>query len=46
VATAIEAGADIFLVPEAEAGEARSAAGDRLQVIPVATFDDAVAALR
>jgi Lon-like protease len=46
VATAIEVGADIFLVPEAEVDEARSAAGERLQVIPVATFDEAVAALR
>ena len=39
------AGARAFLVPCDEYGEARAHAGSHLQVIPVATLDDALAAL-
>jgi PDZ domain-containing protein len=45
VAAAEEAGAKMFLVPAAEAKEARKAAGKRLKVASVNTMDDAVAAL-
>jgi Lon-like protease len=45
VAAAEEAGAEVFLVPAAEAGQARKAAGTRLKVTSVQTMDDAVAAL-
>jgi PDZ domain-containing protein len=37
--------ATVFLAPTAEAGEARAAAGRRLEVIEVRTFADAVHAL-
>jgi Lon-like protease len=46
VAAAVEAGASVFLVPAGEADEAAAAAGDRLEVIAVETFDEALAALR
>ncbi len=39
-----EAGADIFLVPDANAKEARKYA-DGLKIVPVSTFDEAIAAL-
>jgi hypothetical protein len=35
----------LFLAPAAEAGQARKAAGAKLEVISVQTMDDAVAAL-
>jgi PDZ domain-containing protein len=38
------AGADLFLVPDADAEEARAAV-DELEIVPVSTFDEAVAAL-
>lgn len=40
-----EAGADVFLVPEAELEEARRNAGADLQVVAVADLDGAIAAL-
>lgn len=45
VETAVDAGAEIFLVGEGELAEAQEAAGDRLEVVGVATLDDAIAAL-
>lgn len=45
VAGAVESGADVFLVPEVLAEEARSAAPPELEVVPVATFQDALDAL-
>jgi PDZ domain-containing protein len=39
-----EAGADIFLVPDANAAEARKYA-DGLEIVPVSTFKEALAAL-
>ncbi len=45
VVAAREAGASVFLVPEAELDLARETAGDDLEVIPVATLDEAIAAL-
>jgi PDZ domain-containing protein len=45
VAAAEEAGAKVFLVPAAEAGQARKVAGRSLKVTSVQTMDDAVAAL-
>ncbi len=39
-----EAGADIFIVPDANAEEARKYA-DGLEIVPVSTFDEAIAAL-
>ena len=39
-----EAGASVFLVPDANAAEARAQAGD-LEIIPVSDFDEALAAL-
>ncbi|MGI8758419.1 MAG: YlbL family protein [Acidimicrobiales bacterium] len=45
VVAARQAGASIFLVPEGEAALAEEAAGDDIEVIPVATIDDAIAAL-
>lgn len=46
VLAARQAGADLFLVPEQDAAAARSAAGGDLQIVPVGSFDEAVAALR
>ena len=43
-AVAAAAGAEVFLVPAAEADEAR-ASSRGLEVVPVATLDDALAAL-
>jgi Lon-like protease len=40
-----EAGADIFLVPDGNFEDARDAAGDDLEVIPVSTFQEALSAL-
>jgi PDZ domain-containing protein len=45
VAAAIDEGAEIFLVPTAEADLAVAAAGDAITVVPVDTFDEALAAL-
>ncbi|HSH22463.1 MAG TPA: S16 family serine protease [Acidimicrobiales bacterium] len=45
VVAARAAGATVFLVPEYEASLAREVSGDDLEVVPVATLDDAVAAL-
>lgn len=42
VAAAITAGADVFLAPPQEASAARRAAGDGLDVIEVATLDEAI----
>ena len=39
-----EAGASVFLVPDANAAEARAQAGD-LQIVPVSDFDEALTAL-
>jgi len=44
--TAIAQGADIMLVPAHQIEPAQAAAQDRIRVIGVATFDDALAALR
>lgn len=46
VAATADAGASLFLVPEAEAAQARRASGGNLRVIPVATLEDALVALR
>ena len=46
VMAARRAGAELFLVPQEEAGEARDAAGGALHVVAVDTIDDALAALR
>lgn len=46
VVAARQAGASIFLVPEGEAALAEEAAGDDIEVIPVSTIDDAIAALQ
>lgn len=46
VVTARRSGASLFLVPEDELAEARQAAGDDLEVVPVGTIDEAIAALR
>ena len=45
VVAARAAGASVFLVPEGELALAQSAAGDDIEVIPVATVEDAIAAL-
>jgi PDZ domain-containing protein len=45
VVAARAAGASVFLVPEGELALAQSAAGDDIDVIPVGTVDDAIAAL-
>lgn len=45
VAGAVESGADVFLVPEPLAEEAQGAAPPGLEVVPVATFEDALDAL-
>jgi PDZ domain-containing protein len=45
VEAAEEAGAEMFLVPADEAGEARRTAGKRMKVVSVETMDEAVAAL-
>ncbi|MGH3919687.1 MAG: YlbL family protein [Pseudonocardiaceae bacterium] len=42
---ALDAGAQIFLAPPDEVEQARGAAGDRLQIVEVATLQDAIAAL-
>lgn len=42
---AIDAGADLFLVPADEEAEARAAARGRIEVRPVTTLDDALGAL-
>lgn len=44
--TAIARGADIILVPTQHVATAQEAAQDRIRVVGVATFDDALAALR
>lgn len=46
VVAAKEAGASVFLVPENELDLAREVAGDDIEVIPVATLEEAIAALR
>ena len=46
VLAAKEAGASVFLVPENELDLAREVAGDDIEVIPVATLEEAIAALR
>lgn len=46
VVAARAAGATVFLVPEYEASLAREVAGDDIEVVPVASLDDAVAALQ
>lgn len=46
VVAAKEAGASVFLVPENEVELARETAGDDIEVIPVATLEGAIAALR
>jgi PDZ domain-containing protein len=46
VVAARRAGASVFLVPAEEAALAEEAAGDDLEVIAVATIDEAIAALR
>lgn len=46
VVAAQAAGASVFLVPENEAALAEEVAGDDIEVIPVATIDDAIAALQ
>ena len=46
VITARRSGATLFLVPENEAAEARQAAGGELEIVPVGTIDDAIAALQ
>lgn len=46
VATAVKIGADLVLVPAAQAQAAQDAAAGRIEVVPVATFDEALAALR
>lgn len=46
VVAARQAGASVFLVPENEAALAEEAAGDDIDVVPVATIDDAIAALQ
>jgi PDZ domain-containing protein len=45
-ATAVGAGAKLFLVPSAEVGEARERAGQDMKVIGVDSIDDALRALR
>lgn len=45
VVAAREAGATLFLVPEDEAELARQVAGDDLEVLPVGTLEEAIAAL-
>lgn len=42
---AIEAGADVILVPATEVAEAELKAGDDIEVVPVETLDDALEAL-
>jgi len=44
-AAAIGAGATLYLVPTDEADEARQRAGSAMEVVPVETLDDALAAL-
>lgn len=46
VVAARNAGASVFLVPEEELALAQEAAGDDLEVIPVGTIEEAIAALR
>lgn len=46
VSAAVAAGADVFLVAEVHADDARAAAGDAMTVIGVASLDDAISALR
>lgn len=46
VVAAEQAGASVFLVPRDEAAQAKEAAGDDLEVIPVGTVDEALTALR
>lgn len=43
---AIEDGVELLLVPESQAADARDAAAGRVRVVGVATFEDALAALR
>ena len=46
VHAAIDAGADLFLTPPAEAAPAPAAAGDRIRVVPVSTLQQAIQALQ
>jgi PDZ domain-containing protein len=46
VATAVKIGADLVLVPESQRQTALDAAAGRIQVVAVATFDEALTALR
>lgn len=46
VVAAREAGVSVFLVPEDEVALAEEAAGDDIQVVPVGTVEDAIAALQ
>ncbi|MDP9019683.1 MAG: PDZ domain-containing protein [Actinomycetota bacterium] len=46
VIAARRSGASLFLVPEDEEAEARQAAGGELEIIPVASLEEAIAALR
>jgi len=45
VVAAREAGASVFLVPAGEVALAQSAAGDDIEIIPVATVEEAITAL-
>jgi PDZ domain-containing protein len=45
-ATAVDAGADLFLVPAREVRQARARAGSELEIVGVRTIDDALRALR
>ena len=44
--TAVDAGADVLLVPASQAAEARAAADGRIEVVGVSSFRDALVALR
>lgn len=43
---AVQAGADVFLVPEEQVDEARATAPEGLRIVPVGTLEEAIAALR
>jgi PDZ domain-containing protein len=45
VTTVRRAGIKVFIVPQANYDEAKAKAGDSIQIIPVSTLDDALAAL-
>lgn len=42
IIAAAHAGADVFLVPQADLKAAQAAAGDAMQLVPVSTFQDAL----